>query len=272
MKKFITKHWQWIIPIIISLVVAIPSFLPLIKNKEISLYVGNTTALINSQQTNLRLMLNDKMLKNPFITEIKLANTGDTPLNKQDFQENLEIGCDKYNTIISASIKESYPESLTIKRDIINNKLEIKPFLLNQGEHFVLQIITDGYEDPGFKYTARFSGFDTEVIEEKNRNMKLDHWISLLMLFILTSAGHLANYSYTKSKGSENYIFKEKLLELCSLVIMITSMLYFGYLYFYLDGFYKVILIPAAFFIPTLTLKQIFLSIQTKEIEIKKGA
>lgn len=262
--NFLKKNWQWLIPIIITLLAAIPSFYSLFKNKEISLHFGQSSPLVNSYQPNINLIVEGKTLTNPFITEIMIRNVGNEPLNKQDFQDDMEISCDKYNTIISLFIKESSPEFISVTREVKSHKITILPFFLNPAEYFVIQIITDGYKKPNFKHNLRISGFEINQ-ETSDKDIKFDHWISLIVLFILTSLSQLIRYSSTEKNESESYTNKEIAYTIAILIIEFSSILYLIYLFFYIEGFLK-FLIPAAHFVPYYILKFTFKWIESKQV------
>ena len=110
-----------------------------LPQKELSCITTNSKSLVLmlGNDSNLKLLYGEREVSKPCITSIVIQNTGAYPITNSDFFEILSVNIgDCSNQYIREEVVENSSFS--------NQKLTIDNFLLNPGEMFTVDIISDG--------------------------------------------------------------------------------------------------------------------------------
>jgi len=128
------------------------------KNKKDLRYLpSESTSLIvdRSDISQLTILYNDVKVEDPRITTIECSNNGRFPITPNDFIEPITISGEV--KVLSAVVAKVNPEGLKPLVNFTGNQVIIQPLLLNGGDTFSINLLTDGkYTYP--KMSARITG------------------------------------------------------------------------------------------------------------------
>lgn len=227
MNDFLKKNIKWIVSTILMIIIPLITYHYTNNElKQIVISASETIDLISSGNANdLKVSLNGKELTNPRVTRITIKNTGNVPLKKSDFQEDLEI----LNNIKSYSvlISNSEPENLGIRMVSKDEKIIISPFLLNPEEHFTIQLITD-YFTPSCKILARLTGFEIKNEIKVDKKISGAQWVLIIIYYAFALFFASSLQILIKDKNNGTYYFREGVYDFLGLLCFIT----FIFLYF----------------------------------------
>ena len=132
--------------------------------------------MLNSD-SNLKLMYGDNEVSNPCITSIVIQNTGSYPIDNSDFMQPFSVIFGDTDKILSINIEDCSNEY--IRDEIVQNstfssqKLTIDSFMLNPGEMFTIDIISDG-GIPNIKFDQRLEGISQlNLVNESSKRVLL---------------------------------------------------------------------------------------------------
>ncbi|EMD1213029.1 hypothetical protein [Vibrio alginolyticus] len=115
----------------------------------------------------LEIKYDNVRLDNPHIVGIKLTNSGDVPIERQDFDSQLNIVFDKDAKVLGHKFVKVKPEEIELVSTSENHQISINPTLLNSGDSFILEVLLDG-KSPDFTVSARISGIDGLAQKERS--------------------------------------------------------------------------------------------------------
>ena len=154
---------NWLMSMIISAVVGALVTCPLswilpspkvevsnLPQKELTCTInyGQPLFIQTKNDDDFKILFKEKKVENPFLYSITVENTGDEPIDNDDFKKPLSINFEGAEQIVKASIitasnQDLWDEFLD-KADIKESVLSIPNLFLNQGDTFTLNIITEG--------------------------------------------------------------------------------------------------------------------------------
>ena len=187
---FIKNNWKWIITTIVALLAAtIPLFThwASFEIKSLSYVIVSKSPLILAEEKNEDLVVKFKgeKVSDPYLTVIKITNTGETPIRSADFESPIKISLGNDINILSKNIVEKSPDSLLIKATISNKSLLIDPTLLNPSDSFTIKLITSNNE-PDIYVSARISGIkEITTIQDNNTELLLVKNVFYLIWVVL---------------------------------------------------------------------------------------
>ena len=187
---FIKNNWKWIITTIVALLAAtIPLFThwASFEIKSLSYVIVSKSPLILAEEKNEDLVVKFKgeKVSDPYLTVIKITNTGETPIRSEDFESPIKISLGNDINILSKNIVEKSPDSLLIKATISNKSLLIDPTLLNPSDSFTIKLITSNNE-PDIYVSARISGIkEITTIQDNNTELLLVKNVFYLIWVVL---------------------------------------------------------------------------------------
>ena len=190
MMDFIKNNWKWIITTIVALLAAtIPLFThwASFEIKSLSYVIVSKSPLILAEEKNEDLVVKFKgeKVSDPYLTVIKITNTGETPIRSADFESPIKISLGNDINILSKNIVEKSPDSLLIKATISNKSLLIDPTLLNPSDSFTIKLITSNNE-PDIYVSARISGIkEITTIQDNNTELLLVKNVFYLIWVVL---------------------------------------------------------------------------------------
>jgi hypothetical protein len=114
---------------------------------------------------NLRMLLGEMPVDDPYITTLEVRNSGRIPITPDDFVGPLSIQSDTHATVLSAVVSAADPENLNPSLGFTETEVTIQPLLMNGGDGFKVSILTEGaFTDPSI--AGRIAGVRT--IKEVN--------------------------------------------------------------------------------------------------------
>jgi hypothetical protein len=84
----------------------------------------------------------EKPIKAPFYTLIRVKNAGNSPIKSSDFESPIEIQFADNVKIYECSILDSEPRNLKTSSTFINSRVSIAPALFNPGDYITIGILT----------------------------------------------------------------------------------------------------------------------------------
>jgi len=176
-RKFIIGTILAILAIFIAIVIAILSN----TQKELNYQITSSTELINSKETfkDLEVLVAGKKVTKASVYSIKVINSGDEPVKKSDFDNNISIYFDDKETIYRINIKKTIPNNLALITNIDRNSLNIYPLLLNPKDEFEIEILSSSLLEP--MIDSRIIGINKIEKELKQNNIYL---ISIVIFFM----------------------------------------------------------------------------------------
>lgn len=175
-----------IISLITSLIAAVISIKWRAK-KFLTYEILSDSALLTSSESirdNLKILYNDKAVKNVRLFKIKITNSGKHPIDDKDFKKTLDFIFAADAEILTAETISVSPENLDATFIVDNNKISIKPTLLNSGEFFIIKAIISS-DKSVVKCDGRIIGAEIYNARE-DKPMVLSGFIISICFFILT--------------------------------------------------------------------------------------
>ena len=92
----------------------------------------------------LKLTYHDSLVTRLTTATVEVSNSGNTPIERRDFERDLLIGFGDAAAILVARVSEEDPKDLRAQLDVGSSTVAIKPLLLNPGDRFRLTIHLQG--------------------------------------------------------------------------------------------------------------------------------
>ena len=161
----------YIVAIVSGVAILIISYIFFNKNKKVLSYkiIYNNLLIKNSEK--IKISYSDKEINNIYNVAIEINNIGNNEIKPEDYNKNISIIFDEDVNILSAVIKEKYPDDLDISFEKDGNKVFLDKILLNKKEKFTIQFELTSKNNlvkeklDKIQISARIAGF--EIIEKK---------------------------------------------------------------------------------------------------------
>lgn len=165
-----------------------------LPQKELSCITTNSKSLVLmlGNDSNLKLLYGEREVSKPCITSIVIQNTGAYPITNSDFLRPFIIAFGETDEILSVNIgdcsNQYIREQVVENSSFSNQKLTIDNFLLNPGEMFTVDIISDG-GIPLINFDYRLEGIsELNLINNPSNQIILTHKenpVSILPFLVL---------------------------------------------------------------------------------------
>lgn len=190
----------------------------------------------------LKFNMEDSELKNAILTVIKVVNSGKVPIKGDDFESPIRFDLEFGGGMMMPRVAASHPMDLPVDISVDDNSLLISPLLLNTGDYFYIEILTESKVSIK-KVTARIVGID--VLKEK----ELESYAGLMI--------ELIEPGKTVSSSSHNPLMPVSgyMLIVTSLLTAFCSLIFF-FVYYYAPG----VLFKALFFLLAINMYTIYLA------------
>jgi hypothetical protein len=120
---------------------------------------------INADMANrVVVSLDGKGVRQVHVVTATVANVGNTPIERSDFEGPLSLRLGTAGEAISAEVGDTVPDSLEPKIAMQGHEIVIEPLLLNPGDSFAITALVSDYRGPT-TVLARISGV-TGVVRE----------------------------------------------------------------------------------------------------------
>jgi hypothetical protein len=137
----------WVISTV-GLVLGIFYFLRNRKTKVISYYTQHTPLIVRKNESiPIEILYDSKPVKNPTVTSIKIRVTGSQEIKSSDFDGNMSIGLPGIASLLLVQVVGTIPERLPVRYNVDSSDIYLEPLLLNPGDGFHLQVLSDGEPD-----------------------------------------------------------------------------------------------------------------------------
>ena len=150
-----------------------------LPQKELSCITTNSKSLVLmlGNDSNLKLLYGEREVSKPCITSIVIQNTGAYPITNSDFLRPFIIAFGETDEILSVNIgdcaNQYIREEVVENSSFSNQQLTIDSFLLNPGEMFTIDIISDG-GIPLIKFDQRLEGIsDLNLVDNPSSQVLL---------------------------------------------------------------------------------------------------
>ena len=148
----LTKIAIFIIPLLVLVAVSWPQLHDFWKKKELS-YTVESSKLVQNKgalESEIKFIINEEKYTNLYIGFIKFENTGDIPIKREDFENSISVIINTNEwanlSILLYNVIEKMPQDLNVKlfkSDTIYNEITIEPLLLNPGDKFNIQFVSN---------------------------------------------------------------------------------------------------------------------------------
>jgi hypothetical protein len=143
--------WQFIgavLALVIIIITIIFSSKQRKKKKLAYNIITNTPVLsINEElNTNLEVLFNKSPVKNLQLLIIKLLNTGNTEICKEDFEEPISVNFSENMELLSIEFINKTPSNLDPHGQYSKKRFSINPMLLNSGDSLTIKFLINNYK------------------------------------------------------------------------------------------------------------------------------
>jgi len=142
----------------------------------------------------LELKIKGESVNKVMLHTFRIRNSGSEPIKKDDFERPISINVPDDTKIYLARLKKKLPENLTPKYELNNNKLLIKPLLLNSDDEFEMELFSSSNAYPTIdarvvgisKIKKKFAGLEQSTV------CSIMLVLSFLLMIIYTKLAYLA--------------------------------------------------------------------------------
>jgi hypothetical protein len=140
-----TGTWIGVAVALVTLFVAVAAVLFQRTRTRLE-YVVTTNALLlpGSVAGDLEVSHHDVKVRDPALAVIRIVNTGDRGIRREDFEDDLIVHLDGARELVSASWSSTRPARLRPALRIEGNLVRITPELSNPGDMLELQVLSAG--------------------------------------------------------------------------------------------------------------------------------
>lgn len=139
--------WQFIgvIFTVVSIVIVILQ----IKRKELSYNIIINTPLLSIDkqiEDKITILYEDATVDNLQLIILRVCNTGNTPIEKSDYERPISFSFGKDSFIFAESVLDKKPENLKITFQKEKDKIIFYPILLNKKDEFSIKVFVNNYK------------------------------------------------------------------------------------------------------------------------------
>lgn len=214
--------------IVSGIIILVISLLINRKKKVLSYKIISNNLLIKDSD-NIKIFYSNKEINNIYEVKIEINNAGNNEIKPDDYGKNISIVFDESINILSAIIKEKYPDDLDIDLDIKDNKVLLDKILLNKNDRFIIQfeltskINSSREKIENIQVSARIVGFK---IKKKKPIYFLSFWSNIYYLII----NCIGLFYFTQISQDNNLYFISYILFVLFL-IELSYLIYTFYIY-----------------------------------------
>jgi hypothetical protein len=210
---------KWMISTILTamaILLPIILFMLSLSVKDLKVEIVSKSELIGKEFSieDIEIKIEGKNTNTLVLYTLRISNSGSEPILKDDFERPVFIDVREDSKIYLAKVKKKIPNNISIKMELIDNKVMIEPMLLNPEDEFELELFSSSIEYPVID--ARIAGvpaIDIEIPEAKEQIWRYTRFLLSFFLFIFYSKHFMTalflnkNYSAKLSLRIVNIIF-----------------------------------------------------------------
>jgi hypothetical protein len=187
MKNSQRDHWQFITVIvgIIAIAITIIIYYSQRQYKDLSYEIISNSPLITKSkeiESNVQIFFDKKPVNNVYLVILKLFNSGNIPISAKDYESPLTFNFGEQASILSADVTKTEPRNLRVNLKEINNKIILKPVLLNSGDSITFKFLLSDFSSI-IKPEARILGIRDISFKSKETRS----WIGFLIGAVIGS-------------------------------------------------------------------------------------
>lgn len=118
------------------------------SKKKLAYKLTSNTRLVgvdNKVKEKVEIYYDGLIVENVHLLIIKFINSGNQEIGSQDFEHPINISLGDDVKILTLDILDKSPTDLTVEASNVNNKVIIKPLLLNAKDIFTLKLLVSNY-------------------------------------------------------------------------------------------------------------------------------
>ncbi|MGC2238356.1 MAG: hypothetical protein WA584_19535 [Pyrinomonadaceae bacterium] len=215
--------WQFV-GVILTLIGIVAAFIIfyLQRQKKSLAYeeLTNTPVLTVDEQVSgkVKVLYEDKPIKNAQLIVIKLINDGNLPVTSKDYERNFSCTFGDNSKILSSEIVKTNPKELSPKfsPETNENQIILEPLLLNKKDFLVIKILVTDFKDE-INIDARIIGVNR--ISKLNKSFFEKYYILALIFCFSTIVFSI--YELTSPRASWADIFNLTVYSLLVILIML---------------------------------------------------
>lgn len=144
------ENTKWILSTVLMVLVGVIPFLLTLTSKNLDYKIVSKSELFGEEFPikDLELKIKGKSVNKVVLYTFRIRNSGSETIKKDDFEKPISINVPDDTMIYLARVKKKFPENLTPKYEINDNKLLIEPLLLNSDEEFEMELFSSSNEYP----------------------------------------------------------------------------------------------------------------------------
>lgn len=152
--------------------------------------LNNIVEIDSKFRNSIEVKFNGDKVDNLWLLIIKIVNSGNTPIEKKDFDTSLSIEFNEGSQVLDAEVISTFPNNLQIEINHSSGKIEISPTLLNFGDNYSIRAMISGAK-PKFILNARISGVKKLVTKnfEKQNSMSNSRFLLDKSIWVAMIAG-----------------------------------------------------------------------------------
>jgi hypothetical protein len=140
--------WSFSLGVLFTVIISIIFYLIQRSRKLLSYDIGLYTRIITKEiesEDKLKILFNNKRVKNTFLIIISIFNSGNIPIKTNDYEKELRFNFGEDSEVLEAEVLKTKPDNLNIEFNQIDNFLSIKPFLLNSKEFVTFKVLVSEF-------------------------------------------------------------------------------------------------------------------------------
>lgn len=196
------------------------------KKKVLSYKIISNNLLITNSD-DIKIFYSNKEINNIYEVIIEINNAGNNEIKPDDYGKNISIVFDESINILSAIIKEKYPDDLDIDLDIKDNKVLLDKILLNKNDRFIIQFKLTSKSNlskiENIQVSARIVGFK---IKEKKPIYFSSFWSNIYYLII-----NCIGIFYFMQISQDNNLYFISYILFVLFLIQLSFLIYTFYIY-----------------------------------------
>ena len=124
----------------------------------------------------LKVLFDDKPVKNVHLFIIRLINTGNVPITSADYEKPVEFGFGEGARILSSEVIATTPENMHVETEEVDSFLVLLPLLLNPKDSITIKLLVSDYSGPICA--------EARIIGVKNLEpLREGQWITPMLVF-----------------------------------------------------------------------------------------
>lgn len=137
--------WLGIIIGIVALCIAYVTYKSQQTRKQLEYIITSSTSVVPAEVSNkLKVTYGRTSVSDAAVTIIRLVNSGNTPINPEDFNSDISIELLGANSIVSALFTKTRPVDLSPKLKVTSKRMLLSPLLINREDMMEFQLLTSG--------------------------------------------------------------------------------------------------------------------------------